>query len=602
MEGQLDLARLRSPISARAPRPEDLSEDRCVLEQALALRRQGVEDEPRSAPALVRHLHRIPELAALGEEPHELLRVQGIATRALDQDQLHVRWKLRALEQRQDERAVSSSSAHQVDPLRVPRLAPKPGSRSMSSAWRYRRGAAGRPRPSRPGARGRRARDSCPVQILEDEDVPGLRPARARDARRERLLLRGGHPSADEAEAPPSGRRRRERPLAAPARASPPRPRASPSKIPACAFTISPSAQKVMPSPYGRHRPCRQVMSSGRSSMYANSSAQRRLFPAPGSPTSVTSCSWALRAHRSKRLVRRARSATRPTNGESMGADQVGAEASPRLDGAIQRHRLGLSFQRDRRQRLVLEDPFRLAERLLRDGDAVDRRRALDSSCRVHHVACNESLAELGPRPEGHERLASVDADSHAQAERRVVRVQLGQIVEDAQPRTNRALRIVLVRDRSAEDGHHRVSDELLDRPAEVLDVRAQALVIRADPCANVLGVDVSEAAVKPTRSQKRTETTLRSSWSEGAGRSASGAPQNGQKGNSPGSSLPQEGQVGTSQVSGALEAESRPKIRLACCGLRPRLSTRQCHASLSDQAPERRHIFHTAVPGGSRS
>ena len=33
---------------------------------------------------------------------------------------------------------------------------------------------------------------------------------------------------------------------------------ASDSRIPACAFTISPSAQKVTPSPYGGERPCRQ--------------------------------------------------------------------------------------------------------------------------------------------------------------------------------------------------------------------------------------------------------------------------------------------------------------------------------------------------------
>ncbi len=30
------------------------------------------------------------------------------------------------------------------------------------------------------------------------------------------------------------------------------------SRIPACAFTISPSAQNVTPSPYGSERPCRQ--------------------------------------------------------------------------------------------------------------------------------------------------------------------------------------------------------------------------------------------------------------------------------------------------------------------------------------------------------
>ena len=37
----------------------------------------------------------------------------------------------------------------------------------------------------------------------------------------------------------------------------------SDSRIPASALTISPSAQNVIPSPYGRQRPCRQRISSG---------------------------------------------------------------------------------------------------------------------------------------------------------------------------------------------------------------------------------------------------------------------------------------------------------------------------------------------------
>ena len=38
------------------------------------------------------------------------------------------------------------------------------------------------------------------------------------------------------------------------------------SSTPAWAFTISPSAQSVIPSPYARQRPCRQVTSSGSAS------------------------------------------------------------------------------------------------------------------------------------------------------------------------------------------------------------------------------------------------------------------------------------------------------------------------------------------------
>ena len=48
--------------------------------------------------------------------------------------------------------------------------------------------------------------------------------------------------------------------------------------------------------------------------------------------------------------------------------------------------------------------------------------------------------------------------------------------VEDPQPRAHGALRIVLVRHGRAEDRHHGVADELLDRAAEPLDLAGDAL------------------------------------------------------------------------------------------------------------------------------
>ena len=56
-------------------------------------------------------------------------------------------------------------------------------------------------------------------------------------------------------------------------------------------------------------------------------------------------------------------------------------------------------------------------------------------------------------------------------------------------PDANRALGIVLVCDRGAEDGHDRVTDEFLDRSAEVLDVGSKALVVGPDASPHVLGV-----------------------------------------------------------------------------------------------------------------
>ena len=61
-----------------------------------------------------------------------------------------------------------------------------------------------------------------------------------------------------------------------------------------------------------------------------------------------------------------------------------------------------------------------------------------------------------------------------------------------------------------------------------------------------------SDAAVKPTRSQKRTDTTFRSRAPEAAAVAPSGAAQNGQNGNSPGTSLPHDGHVTMRRASGS--------------------------------------------------
>src|SRR5581483_7686639 len=73
-----------------------------------------------------------------------------------------------------------------------------------------------------------------------------------------------------------------------------------------------------------------------------------------------------------------------------------------------------------------------------------------------------------------------------------------------------------------------------------------------------------SDAAVNPTRSQNSTDTTFRSSCTEAAGGTVSGAVQNGQNGNSPGTSLPQEGQAATSRVYAAVTTDNSPLPNLA--------------------------------------
>ena len=55
--------------------------------------------------------------------------------------------------------------------------------------------------------------------------------------------------------------------------------------------------------------------------------------------------------------------------------------------------------------------------------------------------------------------------------------------------RADRTLGVVLVRDRRAEDGHHRVADELLDRAAVPLELVAHARVVGLEAGADVLRI-----------------------------------------------------------------------------------------------------------------
>ena len=57
----------------------------------------------------------------------------------------------------------------------------------------------------------------------------------------------------------------------------------------------------------------------------------------------------------------------------------------------------------------------------------------------------------------------------------------LGDPVADRERGADRALGIVLVRDRRAEDRHDRVADELLDGAAALLELASQPLVVRRE-------------------------------------------------------------------------------------------------------------------------
>ena len=118
---------------------------------------------------------------------------------------------------------------------------------------------------------------------------------------------------------------------------------------------------------------------------------------------------------------------------------------------------------------------------------------------------------ELDPDPLGPDagllalvfRAASADrdrhnADPHLERERRIGGVELVERLENRQPGPNGALGVVLVRNESAEDGHDRVPDELLDDAAIGLYPVAKKVVVGPQPGADVLGIRALRSRREP--------------------------------------------------------------------------------------------------------
>ena len=78
--------------------------------------------------------------------------------------------------------------------------------------------------------------------------------------------------------------------------------------------------------------------------------------------------------------------------------------------------------------------------------------------------------------------------------------------VDQLERRADRALRVVLVRDRRAPDRHHRVADELLDGASVAGDDLARGREVPVEEVADVLRVQSSDSGVNPTRSTNMTE------------------------------------------------------------------------------------------------
>jgi hypothetical protein len=98
-----------------------------------------------------------------------------------------------------------------------------------------------------------------------------------------------------------------------------------------------------------------------------------------------------------------------------------------------------------------------------------------------------------GLRLDGREHLAGVDADPDLQRHvvaRRKLLVHLLEPALHPESRAERSRRVVLVGDRHAERGHHRVTDELLDGAALCFDLLAHRLEERREDLAEPFRIE----------------------------------------------------------------------------------------------------------------
>ena len=180
-----------------------------------------------------------------------------------------------------------------------------------------------------------------------------------------------------------------------------------------------------------------------------------------------------------------------------LAADQRCLADSSRPDRGAGPHRLPhgerlrLPLRLDRLVRLVVEDARGRAVRGLADEHPVRRRRGLDARGRVHHVARDHPDAR-GRRLERHQRRARVDPDPELHV------VPSARPLADGERRPDGALGVVLVGDRSAEDRHHGVADELVHDAAVLLEPGAQLAVVGREETAHVLRVQGLRALREP--------------------------------------------------------------------------------------------------------
>jgi hypothetical protein len=164
------------------------------------------------------------------------------------------------------------------------------------------------------------------------------------------------------------------------------------------------------------------------------------------------------------------------------------ADATARAERSPERYGPRLTLDGDGHQLLVLDQRTGPAVGLLADHEGSDRRHALEARGGVDDVACGDSLALAGPGTQRDDRLTGRDRGPDGKLEPFLL-VQLLDRVEYPEGCANGALGVVLVRERSSEHRHDRVTHELLDGPVEALDLASHPRVVGAKRGADILGI-----------------------------------------------------------------------------------------------------------------
>ncbi len=217
-----------------------------------------------------------------------------------------------------------------------------------------------------------------------------------------------------------------------------------------------------------RGRSCRSRAPSSRPRAAAlTNSCTSRDLPIPGSPTIVITCPEP-RAARSSSSRRRAISASRPTNCVSSRAERASQRMRKRRFRLqrVQLDRLRDTLELLRLEARELDESFRASGRICGQPDLAESERSIDMARQPRHGTDGVVVPRALVADRADDRLSGMDADPYIErltSERRDRLAHRERGVASAH-------RMVLVRERRAEQCRHAIVPDVADRASKVPD------------------------------------------------------------------------------------------------------------------------------------